>query len=615
MQFVRSDVKLVLAGKGPDERALRDRIQRLGLQEKVRIEIFPPDERLFELYLGALGVCYPAYDEDYGYVTLEAFAAERPVVTTADAGGPLEFVTDGETGLWPSPMPGPSPRPSTACTATATPRRGWGVPATRCCVTSFRGGPTSSRGCWTDAPQGAATRRQARARAAADRLAGGTTADTVAFAGPMPPAPSGIATYDRAVLDGLRRIGFTDRRPIETIWPVDPRYHAAIANYRVGVYQLGNNVEHHLDVYRLAWAFPGLVVLHDLAMDDFVRGLQASGDLLGIVAMREALGAHRSLEASGLEVDGPLRVPWSAAIARHARGVVVHAPFARRYLEAYGCRTPIYVVPHPPVEAPVAIRAAEARAASLRAPAGARGARSLVVAAGDLNGAKQLGAVADAVARLDHDVHLAVVGRRVGRTTPSRSSDAASWVIASVHVDVSDEDFLGWLAAADVVVDLRYPHRGEVSGTLARAMQIGRATVISATGAYLDEPEGSVATIPAGPADPAELAEVFRELADRPERRARIAEAARAHMARLRETDATARGYAEAIETTAALVHDPVDAPMARWARALVEIGVGEEQPRPRLGREVREGARELQTNAMSVARPPRPPLLDSAPA
>ena len=99
MEFVQTDVKLVLAGKGPDERALRDRIQRLDLQEKVRIEIFPPDERLFELYLGALGVCYPAYDEDYGYVTLEAFAAERPVVTTTDAGGPLEFVTDGETGL------------------------------------------------------------------------------------------------------------------------------------------------------------------------------------------------------------------------------------------------------------------------------------------------------------------------------------------------------------------------------------------------------------------------------------------------------------------------------------------------------------------------------------
>ncbi|HEX6132175.1 MAG TPA: glycosyltransferase family 4 protein [Actinomycetota bacterium] len=105
MRHVRTDVRLVLAGKGPDERALRDRIARLGLEDRVRIEIFPPDERLFELYLGALGVCYPPFDEDYGYVTLEGFAAERPVVTTTDAGGPLEFVVDGETGLVTEPDP------------------------------------------------------------------------------------------------------------------------------------------------------------------------------------------------------------------------------------------------------------------------------------------------------------------------------------------------------------------------------------------------------------------------------------------------------------------------------------------------------------------------------
>jgi glycosyltransferase involved in cell wall biosynthesis len=421
----------------------------------------------------------------------------------------------------------------------------------------------------------APARRQARARAAADRLAGGTTTDTVAFAGPLPPTPSGIATYDRAVLDGLRRIGFTQRQPIETIWPVDHRFQAAIANHRVGVYQLGNNIDHHLDVYRLAWAFPGLVVLHDLALDDFVRGLQASGDLLGIVAMREALGAHRTLEASGFEVDGPLRVPWSAAIARHARGVLVHAPFARRYLEAYGCRTPIHVVPHPPVEMPVAIRAAEARAASLRAPAEARGARSLVVAGGDMNEAKQLGAVADAVARLDPHVHLAVVGRRV------RTHDAEGELRGRglgdrlrIHADVSDEAFLGWLAAADVVVDLRYPHRGEVSGTLARSMQVGRATIVSGTGTYLDEPDGTVAPISAGPADPEELAACLRRLLDDERARSTIAAAARDHMDRLRTTEATARGYAEAIETTAELVHDPVAAPMQRWARSLVEIGV-----------------------------------------
>jgi len=44
-------------------------------------------------------VVYPPLDEDYGYVTLEAFLAQKPVITTADAGGPLEFVVDGGNGL------------------------------------------------------------------------------------------------------------------------------------------------------------------------------------------------------------------------------------------------------------------------------------------------------------------------------------------------------------------------------------------------------------------------------------------------------------------------------------------------------------------------------------
>ena len=74
-------------------------MERLGLQRRVRFEIDVTDERLFQLYEGALAVYYGPFDEDYGYVTLEGFAADRPVVTLTDSGGPLEFVVDGETGL------------------------------------------------------------------------------------------------------------------------------------------------------------------------------------------------------------------------------------------------------------------------------------------------------------------------------------------------------------------------------------------------------------------------------------------------------------------------------------------------------------------------------------
>lgn len=105
MQHVRSPVELVLVGRGPDERSLRDQVERLGLRDRVRFEIGASDERLCQLYETALGVYYGPFDEDYGYVTLEGFAARRPVVTLLDSGGPLEFVSDGETGLVTPPEP------------------------------------------------------------------------------------------------------------------------------------------------------------------------------------------------------------------------------------------------------------------------------------------------------------------------------------------------------------------------------------------------------------------------------------------------------------------------------------------------------------------------------
>jgi glycosyltransferase involved in cell wall biosynthesis len=53
----------------------------------------------------ALAVVYPPRDEDYGYVTLEAMLAAKPVITCKDSGGPLEFVVHEETGLVAEPTP------------------------------------------------------------------------------------------------------------------------------------------------------------------------------------------------------------------------------------------------------------------------------------------------------------------------------------------------------------------------------------------------------------------------------------------------------------------------------------------------------------------------------
>jgi glycosyltransferase involved in cell wall biosynthesis len=106
MARVDAPIRLIVSGEGTQrahverlaaERGVADRVDFLGAVD---------DERLIELYAGALAVLYPPYDEDFGYVTLEAFLAHKPVITAADSGGPLEFVSDGVNGRVCDPEPG-----------------------------------------------------------------------------------------------------------------------------------------------------------------------------------------------------------------------------------------------------------------------------------------------------------------------------------------------------------------------------------------------------------------------------------------------------------------------------------------------------------------------------
>jgi glycosyltransferase involved in cell wall biosynthesis len=406
------------------------------------------------------------------------------------------------------------------------------------------------------------------------------------FSGPLPPAKTGVATYDRAVLDGLRRIGFFDRHRMDVLWPIEPKDTPRLPGYRLGVFQLGNNVEFHLEAYRAVFlAQASLIVLHDLALDDFVCGLRTLGDPLGFMATREAARLRLNLRSPDVVRNEPLREPWCAHVARRARGIVVHSEFGKRYLEEFGCRTPVFVVPHPVVESDADMLRAADRGRELRVELAARGMRSLIVAPGDLNEAKRLDAVLAATSELDDPVHVILVGRRIEGYDVDRVVDTARLGgRVTLATDVSDDDFRGWIAAADVVVDLRFPHRGEVSGSLMRAMQAGRPSIVSASGTYLDVPDDTVLRVAPGPTNAAELAGQVRALLEDPELRARMGAAARAHVDVLRSTQATAKGYEQAIEATLTLVRDPAHKAMAIWGKALADLGADETDLREGLG-------------------------------
>jgi glycosyltransferase involved in cell wall biosynthesis len=105
-RHVDRPLRLLIAGDGSVRRDLAARIEQHGLGDRVRLLGRIGDDELIALYAGARGVLFTPYEEDYGYVTLEAFLARKPLVTTSDAGGPLEFAVDRVNALVAEPEAG-----------------------------------------------------------------------------------------------------------------------------------------------------------------------------------------------------------------------------------------------------------------------------------------------------------------------------------------------------------------------------------------------------------------------------------------------------------------------------------------------------------------------------
>ncbi|WP_110174077.1 glycosyltransferase family 4 protein [Luteitalea pratensis] len=99
MAYVPPPMRLLVAGEGTYRHGLEQRIEALGLGDRVSLLGAVDEATLIDLYAGARGVVFAPFDEDYGYVTLEAFEARKPVVTASDSGGVLEFVQDDVNGL------------------------------------------------------------------------------------------------------------------------------------------------------------------------------------------------------------------------------------------------------------------------------------------------------------------------------------------------------------------------------------------------------------------------------------------------------------------------------------------------------------------------------------
>jgi glycosyltransferase involved in cell wall biosynthesis len=95
----RDSLGVKIAGAGEEHERLRERADALGLRGRVEFLGEVSEADLVEHYARCRAVFFAPWNEDYGFVTLEAFSSGKAVLTAEDSGGPAEMVRHGETGF------------------------------------------------------------------------------------------------------------------------------------------------------------------------------------------------------------------------------------------------------------------------------------------------------------------------------------------------------------------------------------------------------------------------------------------------------------------------------------------------------------------------------------
>ncbi len=126
LRHVRVPFHCTVIGKGPERESLEKLVHELGLGDHVTFKGFVPEEELVSAYARCQCVVYAPFDEDYGYVPVEAYMSKKPVITTTDSGGPLDFVIHEQTGWVAEPEPEALAQGIEVCLSSIETAKKWG---------------------------------------------------------------------------------------------------------------------------------------------------------------------------------------------------------------------------------------------------------------------------------------------------------------------------------------------------------------------------------------------------------------------------------------------------------------------------------------------------------
>jgi glycosyltransferase involved in cell wall biosynthesis/SAM-dependent methyltransferase len=369
----------------------------------------------------------------------------------------------------------------------------------------------------------------------------------VAFFSPLPPAKSGIADYSQALLEQLRSMAEVEVFADETK-RFDP------ARYDAILYQIGNN-PYHAFVYQAALRHPGVAVLHEANLHHLIADITIKrGDWETYLGEAEYNGGEEALaharRVKALEVGPDYEgLPMLRRLLEQSRGLIVHSECMVRELREAGFERPIARIPH-------GAWIPEADRIGYRERLGVDPATPLIGIFGFLKPYKRIAESLRAFRRLiriEPRARLILVGEPhpefpIDRMIHSLGLAAHVRLLGFTPI----HDFTGYLAACDIVLNLRFPTVGESSGTLLRALGLGKAVLVSEVGSFCEFPDDVCLKVPVDAREEDLIFEYLNLLVARPEVARRFGANAREWVRHECNWNLVARQYASFLESIAA---------------------------------------------------------------
>ena len=335
---------------------------------------------------------------------------------------------------------------------------------------------------------------------------------------------------------GLRTVAFSARVQFSP---------GILAAYDLAVYNMGDHLPHHRDIWLASQATPGITILHDFVMHHFFAGyyvMERNSPEEYRAAMVRLYGeaGRDAAEGAVWESGRVMEFPFFEDAVRRAHAVIVHSDFLRDKVAVR--------FPGPVRKLALAYQCPGAARAGKTAdvPAGS----VLLLTVGHVNANKRIEAVLDVLAS-DRGLCAKVVYAVAGECDKRCRKMLAALIRERGLEDnvrllgrLPDDRLQTWIARADIFVNLRYPAMEGGSASLVEEMLAGKPVIVTHTGVYSEVPDGCVLKV--RPEHEAEdLGAALRSLVADPAARKTLGARARRYAAEEFRADRYAEGFLE----------------------------------------------------------------------